>query len=46
VPGRGGAAVVPRRVNTAIRGAYLSLILKPDINVYGVKINYTYETAG
>ena len=36
----------PRRVNTAARGAYLSLTLKPDIKVYGVKINYTYETAG
>jgi hypothetical protein len=36
----------PRQVNTAARGAYLSLTLKDGVKVYGVKINYTYETAG
>ena len=34
------------QVNTAARGAYLSLTLKDGVKVYGVKINYTYETAG
>jgi hypothetical protein len=36
----------PRQVNTAIRGVYLTLSLKPGIMVYGVKVNYTCEAAG
>jgi len=34
----------PRRVNTALHGAYLRLYLVPGLKFYGVKVTYSYET--
>ena len=35
-------AISPRRVNTAIHGAYLRLFLNPGVYFYGVKVTYSY----
>ena len=34
----------PRRVNTALHGAYLRLYLVPGLMFYGVKVQYSYQT--
>jgi hypothetical protein len=38
-------AISPRRVNTALHGAYLRLYLTLGVKFYGLKVTYTYETA-
>ena len=34
--------ISPRRVNTALQGPYLYLTVPPGINIYGVRVNFSY----